>query len=179
MVAQGMMYGIDMATDTLVAINKTDGKAASIGPLGRSVNFAQDMDFDRRNDVLYWAAYSGLGTGDMRTIDTDTGRSTVIGSVYSGLALESFSLAVEGAENCSSPKDVPWLDLENEGGTVLPGMDFTNINLFLSSGGLEVGTYRAVLCISSNDPAKPFVRVPVEFQVQGDRIFRDRFNAPP
>ena len=42
----GLMYGVDIVTDTLVAIDKTTGEASTIGSIGFDANFAEGLDFD-------------------------------------------------------------------------------------------------------------------------------------
>jgi hypothetical protein len=43
----GLMYGLDIVSDSLFAIDKTTGNASLIGSLGFNAGYAQDMTFDQ------------------------------------------------------------------------------------------------------------------------------------
>lgn len=161
---EGLLYGIDIVTDELLAIDKTNGGAAAIGPLGGNANFAQDMDFDQSTGTLYWAAYFGSGNSQMMKVDTSTGAATPIGPIQDGAELLSFSIAVASG-NCSDPADVPWLSVSSSGGTIQPGDADHSVTVTMDSTGLPDGLYEASVCIRSNDPARRVVEVPVSFQV--------------
>ncbi|HEC76711.1 MAG TPA: PKD domain-containing protein [Thermoplasmatales archaeon] len=55
--ANGNLYGLDLADEGLYSINKTTGSATLIGSTGLSLNYAQDMAFDKDNNILYLAAF--------------------------------------------------------------------------------------------------------------------------
>lgn len=168
----GLLYGLDIGTDELVAIDKTTGAMAPIGPVGPDANFAQDMDFDPSTGVLYWAGYFGGGSSIMYTIDTGTGAATAIGPIENGAELLSFSIAVAGG-NCSDPADVPWLSLDSTGGTIPAGGADHAIGVTLDGSGLSDGVYEASICVRSNDPDRAVVEVPVEFVVGSPALGTD------
>lgn len=176
--SNGLMYGLEIIDDVLVAIDKTDAVGSVIGPVGVNANFAQDMDFDRSSDTLYWASYLGGGNSNIRIIDTDTGGTTVVGPIQDGAELLSFSIAVAGASGCNAPEDVPWLSVDANSGSIQPGDPADVVLVTLDSDGLALGTYNALLCVTSNDPATPLVEVPVELRVIVDPLFSDRFESP-
>lgn len=70
----------------------------------------------------------------------------------------------EAETSCDAPSDVPWLSASPLGGTVVPG-DTAPIDVTFDSTGLAAGTYEALLCIESNDPAG-VLAVPVTLIVQ-------------
>lgn len=76
--ASGNLFGIDLATDSLYSIDSATGAGTAIGSLGLDINFAQDIGFDRVNNVLYGTLYSL--SGGLYTIDTTTGFATSIAS---------------------------------------------------------------------------------------------------
>jgi uncharacterized repeat protein (TIGR01451 family) len=160
----GLMYGNDIGADALIAIDKTDGAVAVIGPTGLAANFAQDMDFDQSTGILYWPAYLGGGNSQMTTIDLTTGAASVIGPIQDGAELLSFAVAVAGG-NCSEPADVPWLSVDQASGTILPGGAPDEVTVTLDSTGLAEGIYEASLCVTSNDADTALVEVPVVFTV--------------
>ncbi len=93
----------------------------------------------------------------------DTGSGTVQGLPF----------IVEGATDCASLSDVPWLSVSptngvNAGGTSTAG------TVSFDSTGLTSGTYTANLCITSNDPdpgpgnETELVIVPVTLTVQAE-----------
>jgi hypothetical protein len=162
----GLMYGIDISADVLIAIDKTSATPSVIGALGFNANFAQDMDFDRSTGVLYWAGYLGGGNSQIYTVNTATGAATPIGPIADGAELLSFSIAVAG-DNCSAPEDVPWLSLDQSSGSIAAGGADDEVDVTLDATGLAIGSYSASLCVRSNDPSRPLVVVPVSFDVTG------------
>src|SRR5690606_16863759 len=154
--AAGLLYVIDLADDVLVAVDKADATAAVIGATGVAANFAQDMDFDRSTGVLYWAGYQGGGNSQMFVVDTTTGAATSIGNIQDGAELVSFSIATAGG-NCAAPADVPWISLDDTGGTIVGGGPDQTINVTLDASSLPVGVHQASICITSNDVERPTV----------------------
>jgi hypothetical protein len=73
--ASGNIFGIDLS-DILISINKTTGTPTTIGPLGVNINYAQDIAFDRNNNILYGALYTT--SGGFYTINTTTGQASFI-----------------------------------------------------------------------------------------------------
>jgi hypothetical protein len=59
---------------------------------------------------------------------------------------------------------VDWLSENPTSGAIAPGNQ-TNITMSFNTMGLNPGTYRCTLSISSNDPVNPIVNVPVELIV--------------
>lgn len=76
---------------------------------------------------------------------------------------------------CTSPSDVPWLSVDTDNGTTAPAAVSTVV-VTLDSAGLAPGTYEALLCIDSNDPATPTVEVPVTLAVDS-MPFLDGFES--
>jgi hypothetical protein len=162
---EGLMYGIDIDSNTLVAIDKTNGDAAAIGPLGVNPSFAQDMDFDPTDGTLYWAGYLGGGNSQIYTVNTETGAATSLGNVPNGNELLNFTIALPGgAATCGDPAEVPWLSVDVESGTTPSGQS-SEVVVTLDADGLGFGTYEALLCVFSNDPVNPLVEVPVTLEV--------------
>lgn len=90
----GIAYTIDINTDNLYSVNLTTGATTLIGPLGVNCQFAQEADFNRDDNVLYMASYTGGGVGGIYTIDVRTGASTLVGSTTAANAeYTMFSIA--------------------------------------------------------------------------------------
>ncbi len=176
----GLMYGIDLVADVLLAVDKQTANASVIGPLGFNANFAQDMDFDHSDGTLYWAGYFGGGNSQMLTIDIATGAATSIGNVANGNELLSFSIAINGAPAvCSNPGIVPWLSLIPDAGTAIAGAS-SSVQVDMDASGLAPGLYEANLCIDSSDSNNELMIVPVSMTVISgtDEVFEDRFEQP-
>jgi len=79
--SSGNLYGEDITDDQFYSINKATGVATAIGPLGININFAQDMAFDKINDICYITGYKGStnGGGALYSINIGTGEATFIG----------------------------------------------------------------------------------------------------
>ncbi len=69
-----------------------------------------------------------------------------------------------GPMACQPPADIPWLSVDPTSGTTAPGGS-SEVTVTLDSTGLADGTYQALLCVTSNDPANPLVEVPVTLEV--------------
>jgi hypothetical protein len=160
----GQLYGVEISNDVLIAIDKTSGAAALLGPTGVAANFAQDMDFDDSTGTLYWASYLGGGNSRMQTLDLITGDATEVGVIGGTAELLSFAIAIPSG-GCAAPQDIPWLSVAPSSGTVATGEPDDIAVVTLDATGLTEDFYRATLCVSSNDPATPLVEVPVEFTV--------------
>lgn len=178
----GQMYGIDLVNpDSLVAIDKNTGAATRIGQLGVTANENQAMDFDDASGVLYWARRAEVTPGqfvsEIRTINTTTGASTLVGEIGSGApVIDAFAIGATG--DCAAPQDIPWLSLNPTSGTTAPGTG-TDVDVTLDASAIPAGTYRATICAYGNDPDAPIEQIPVEIDVidANDVIFRDGFDG--
>ena len=172
----GQMFGLNIGTDTLSAIDKTDATAVTIGPLGLGdANFIQDMDFDRLTDTLYWSAYLGGGDSRMTTVDVATGTATEVGTIGGENELLSMSIATPAAPPvCADPATVPWVLAVPSSGTIAAGSSEVASVIF-DSRDLASGLYQANLCFRTTDPSNPIIAVPVNMIIN-DGIFQDRFE---
>jgi hypothetical protein len=77
--SSGELFGIDGVADTLVAIDKVTGGATTLGPIGFDQTFPPAIDFV--DDACFLFAFNGgSGIGELRTCDTTTGGTTLIGA---------------------------------------------------------------------------------------------------
>ena len=65
---------------------------------------------------------------------------------------------------CQTPDEVPWLDVDPASGQTARGQE-SGVQVLLDSTGLAAGDYTANLCVSSDDPATPYVPVLVTMTV--------------
>ena len=166
--ANGLMYGVEIVTDTLVAIDKTTGAASTIGSIGFDANFAEGLDFDDTTNTLYFAAFNNsTGTAEMYTLDTATGQGTLIspigpnptGTQYSALAIARLTGI------CAYPGSVSWLSYSDTRGSTPPG-ESTPITVTFDATGLDPGEYSADICVNNNDLSNRRLPVPVTLSVQ-------------
>lgn len=176
----GAMYGIDDFNNALVAIDKTTGETAIVGPLGVAVEGTDfSADFDESTGVLYLANGS-----DLYTVNRVTGTATRLGP---GLSIDGqpvrvagLSIAVAGGD-CAAPSQVSWLRVQQNAGSTPPAAQ-AQVAVDLDARELAPGTYEANLCVFSNDRAQSLVRVPVSLTVTeggGDAVFADGFDGAP
>jgi hypothetical protein len=165
--ANGLMYGVDIVTDTLVAIDKTTGEASTIGSIGFDANYAEGLDFDDTTNTLYFSAFdNGLGASEMYVLDTETGEGTPIGTIgpdpsstqYAALAIARM------AGICSYPDGVPWLSYSASRGSTDPGAT-TPITVTFDATTLSPGRYSANVCVNNNDLTHQRFAVPVTLTV--------------
>jgi len=182
--ADGLIYGLDLVSSSLMAIDKTSGAASVIGSIGFDANNAQSMDFDDATGILYLAgcvnnpAISACGQSNMYTVDTSTGLASLIAPIGSGgIGAELGGLAIANVSGCSSPDAMSWLAFDPDSGATAPGAS-TGITAAFDASTLAPGTYTGTTCLFSDDPAQRVVRVPVSLQVSADTdtIFANGFD---
>ncbi|HEX5123458.1 MAG TPA: hypothetical protein VFV97_09430 [Rhodanobacteraceae bacterium] len=164
----GNMYGIDIVTDTLVAIDKTTGEASTIGSIGFDANYSEGLDFDDTTGTLYFSGWdNGLGEAILYTIDTDTGLATPISPIGPNAGAVQYSaLAIaRDVGICSYPTDVPWLSYSATRGSTQPG-DTSPITVTFDATSLAPGDYSADICVTNNDLTNKRLPVPVTLTVQ-------------
>jgi hypothetical protein len=82
------------------------------------------------------------------------------------VALDDITLDGTSYVACSSPSDIPWLNIDPISGTTGPGGS-TSVDVTFDSTGMSAGTYNGNLCIDSNDSLEPQVVVPVTLTILG------------
>jgi hypothetical protein len=158
------MYSVDLVNDALYAVDKTSGATSLKGSVGFNVNYAQDADFDQSTGILYWAAVNAdTGSVEMRTVDLDTGASTLLYSLgmaqISGVATETLG------GGCAQPQDLPWLALDPLTGTT-PPLGSTSINATIDATNANAGDVLAgTVCATSNDPQNHRLGTPITVTV--------------
>ncbi|MDP2349824.1 MAG: choice-of-anchor J domain-containing protein [Chloroflexota bacterium] len=154
--AAGEIYAVDIVSDNLLKINPATGAGTVVGPLGVAANYAQGMDFEEVSGTLYWAAYTT--GGELRTINTATGASYLVGAFPGGAEVGAFAIASGGGSS------VPWLTLTPTEG-VVPAAGQLDIGAEFFPGGVNpahYGLFRAVIK-STNDTPAALPEIPVFF----------------
>lgn len=156
----GIIYGHDIAADSIYTIDRNTGAAALVGPTGLNSNFAQGMDFDNEDGTLYAWTYQGGGSNIYGTID-----------LYSGalvpLASSDPSGEFEGAVQNSGCDggDIPWASANVTSGTTSPSGSST-VEITFDSTGLSNGVYTGTLCLTSDDLQTPLIQIPLTLTVE-------------
>ena len=82
---EGDFYTHDLDTDSLYTIDIETAETTLIGELGYDGAFEQDMEFDFATGTLWLAAFNNdTFVSELRTVDTTTGLSTLVGTIGSG-----------------------------------------------------------------------------------------------
>ncbi len=101
---QGAAFAHDKTIDCLVSVDLASGSTATIGPLGFNAFHAQGMDFDDSTGTLYMAAHNSdvplIDAAELRTVDTATGATALIGKIAPGTFAQLGSLAIQ--ETCGA-----------------------------------------------------------------------------
>lgn len=178
----GLMYGVDGETGTLLAIDKDTGAAAAIGSFGLELpvpiglDFAgggMHLDFDASSGVLYLAANEQYRQGNdaafatnVYAVDLVDGAAQPIGPLFGSPSQGIRAMAIaRPSRTCVLPGEVPWLSVSPTSGTVVADAPPTQATVTLDPSGLADGLYSADVCLSSNDPLRRRVGVPVQFTV--------------
>jgi len=111
----GTIYGIELNDESLYSINPTTGEATLIGDTGLTLNYAQDMAYDKDNDILYLAAYEDPGGGSLCMCDITDGSTTLVGA-FGVQEVTAFAIPY----NLDSPP-VAHFTWEDNDGTSNPG----------------------------------------------------------
>lgn len=125
------------------------------------------------------ASWMGTGSGDP---DLDhLARNTVIGHLESFGSPGNWHIRATGSEadnDCIAASDIPWLNLAATAGAIAAGAA-ESLAVTADATTLAPGSYRALLCVATNDPLARMLRVPVDLTVHPDgTLFRDGFDAP-
>ena len=90
----GIGYGHDIVTDSIYTIDLSTGAATLLGSTGLSCNYAQGMEYDQDNDILYLSAYTAQG--ELYTCDTATGACTLVGAFQGGAEVCGLAIPYSG-----------------------------------------------------------------------------------
>ena len=102
--ADGEMYGLDISSDSLVQIDPATGAGTVIGAVGFDADYAQGMDFEPESGTLYLAAYNTTASrGELRTADTSTGQSTLVGVFPDGAEVDALAFTPPPAQVLQNP----------------------------------------------------------------------------
>lgn len=104
---EGDLYGIDIAYNVLFVVPHGTMTLAVLGNVGIDANYAQGLDFDQAEGILYWAACGGATDSGLRTLDLETGASTLTGNFPGNAELE-LAIAKSGKDPADDLKVSPY-----------------------------------------------------------------------
>ncbi|NLF40262.1 hypothetical protein GX586_12510, partial [bacterium] len=150
----GEMYGVDLVGNNLVKINTATGEGTIIGSIGFDANYAQGMDFDHANNILYLAAYNNsVGQRQLRAADVMTGNTTNLGALAA--SIDGFAVA--------TPMSPLWVSISTNAGTLAAGAASSFDVVFDSGVVSNGGVYTADLTFHGNfvnaPPALPLAMI--------------------
>ena len=163
----GQMFGVEENGNQLISINKSTAAGTVIGVLGYNAANGQGLDFDEGTGILYLAALQPGPISQLRTVNTATGATTVIGNLTDGNTVSRLGDIAVVANTSCSPGNIPWATLTPTSGTV-GGNSSVNVTVTLSAVGLSAGVYQGTLCIFSDDVTVPQVTVTLQLTVEED-----------
>ncbi len=88
----GNLYTFDISSDNIYSINPSTAAPTLLGPAGFDGNYAQGMDYDKDNSIMYMAAYSGSAGGELRTVNLTTGATTLIGPFQGNAEVDGIAI---------------------------------------------------------------------------------------
>lgn len=88
--SSGELFATDIITDQLISINPATGEGTNIGPLGIDISFAQSLEYDNENDILYAGAYTT--SGQLYTVDPTTGTATYVAEFQGGSEITAMAI---------------------------------------------------------------------------------------
>lgn len=119
------LYGISLGDSHLYEISTADASVTDIGYLGLDLSYAQDIAFDREDEVMYWAAYDSVKKGPafglaperegkasvgLYTIDLGSGLASYVGDFAGNPEIGGFAIPAEassGGPACDPPGVYP------------------------------------------------------------------------
>ncbi|QIE58493.1 T9SS type A sorting domain-containing protein [Rasiella rasia] len=83
------LYALDIDTDLVHRIDRTTGAATALGPIGFDSEFGQGMSYNPADNSLVATTFnSGTFKPELRTINTATGASTLLGTIVPSQTLQ-------------------------------------------------------------------------------------------
>ncbi|USQ81179.1 S8 family serine peptidase [Ornithinimicrobium faecis] len=118
-----------------------------------------------------YAGVHPLGNGNILAATEDgvfevSRDGTVEAEVESGRARFISEIQMPDMMSCQTPDEVSWLDVDPASGQTARGEE-SGVRVLLDSTGLAAGDHVANLCVSTDDPATPYVPVVVTMTVTG------------
>jgi hypothetical protein len=102
----GTIFGIDISNDKVYRINKTTGNVLLVGSIGANMNTGIDSDFDPRDGIFYTYIFQS-NMFQLRSVDTSTGLSTMVGQTSSLSGVTGITFSPAGVIGIQPAGNVP------------------------------------------------------------------------
>jgi len=151
---EGNLFAISLQ-DHVASINKETGAYTMIGDLGVDINYAQDIAYDRDNDVLYGALYTS--EGGIYQINLTTGAASLIADVGDELTGFAIPYTLVGPQVVLLTPEADAVDvaLDAEVSVTfdvdITAVDLTGITITPDPGNVVPTVNNAVLTIAHDD----------------------------
>ena len=126
----GQLYAVDIASEGLYTIDKTNGSAQLVGTLDVSINYAQDMEFDHEDNTLYWAAYTS--SGELRIINVADASTELVGAFPNGMEVTGLAIQSFPADPGAPAAPTNLAIIPDAGGVLSCALSWTNPSLDVS-----------------------------------------------
>ncbi len=175
----GQLFGVSITNDSLYAVNKTTGVVTAIGNIGFDAAYAQDMEFDQLSGVCYMAAYNNTSaSGELRTVNTATGSTSLIGPFLHGAEITGFAIPFPGpvalidagvisvdspVSACGLGSETPGIRVMNYGSSSITGLQVTytldggapvteTISGTIAPGGIAAHNFSTAINLATGGP---------------------------
>ena len=115
----GIAWGHEIVNDVIYEIDLSDATTTLLGSTGWNANYAQGMEYDQDNDILYLALFDGVAFyARLCTVNLGTGAATNVGDIGVGYYVEYCALAIPytGTEpkipDLECDGELAWTDVE-------------------------------------------------------------------
>jgi len=150
----GNLIAISLS-DHIASIDKTTGTSTIIGNLGVNISYAQDICYDRDNNILYGALYTDQGA--IYIINTTTGAATLVSEVIDELTGFAIPYTLVGPQVVSLTPEVNAIDVAIDAAVSvtfdvnLTEVDLAGITITPDPGNVSASVNNAVLTIAHDD----------------------------
>ena len=150
----GNLIAISLS-DHIASIDKTTGTSTIIGNLGVNISYAQDICYDRDNNILYGALYTDQGA--IYIINTTTGAATLVSEVIDELTGFAIPYTLVGPQVVSLTPEVNAIDVAIDAAVSvtfdvnLTEVDLAGITITPDPGNVSASINNAVLTIAHDD----------------------------
>jgi len=143
----GVLYAISL-DDNLYTVNTSTAAGTLVGPLGVTINYAQDIAYDRENEILYGALYTS--SGGLYTINTSTGAATLVNNFVSEVT--GFAIPYTLADPAAPEAPTSFYAVPADLGVVYADIFWTNPSKTVGGDDLTELTSIALYLSGEDDP---------------------------
>lgn len=144
---EGNLFALDLNESQLLAVDRFTAEYTVIGPLGISINFMQDINFDRQNNILYGTLMTANEVGGLYSIDTETGHATLLNNYFAQLGAFAIPYVIV-EDNAPGAVDDFQIVADDTGAL---SADISWLNPMYTYGGEALDQLSEVILLRGND----------------------------